>query len=45
MPGDQDFLGFCQAQESRQIVLDLSQRHLSDRALRARQANAPLLTS
>ena len=45
MPGDQDLLGFCQAQESRQIVLDLSQRYLAYRALRGRQANAPLLTS
>lgn len=45
MLGDQDLLGFCQAQESRQIVLDLSQGHLAYRALRGRRANAPLLTS
>ena len=43
--GDQNLLGFCQAQESRQIVLDLSQRRLAYRTSRGRRAGAPLLTS
>jgi hypothetical protein len=45
MPGDQYLLGFCHAQESGKIILDLSQRRLAYRASRGRQANAPLLTS
>ena len=45
VPGDEDFLGFSQAQESRQVVLDLSQRRLAYRASRARQASWPLRLS
>ena len=40
--GDENFLGRGQAQESREIVFDLSQRHLAYRASRAPRANAPL---
>ena len=43
--GDEDFLGFSQAQESRQVVLDLSQRRPAHRASRARQASRPLRLS
>ena len=38
--GDEDFLGFSQAQESRQVVLDLSQRRLAHLASRAPHAGA-----
>lgn len=42
VPRDEDLLGLGQAQESGQIVLDLSQRDLADRASRAAQASGPL---
>jgi hypothetical protein len=45
VPRDENLLGFGQAQESREIVLDLSERHLAHRTSRARQASAPLLLS
>src|SRR5213593_3786055 len=45
VPGDEDFLGFSQAQESRQVVLDLSQRRLAHLASRVRRASRPLRPS
>jgi hypothetical protein len=42
---DEDLLGLRQAQESREVVLDLSQRRLAHPASRGRQANAPLRLS
>ena len=45
VPRDEDFLGRGQAQKSRQVVLDLSQRGPAHRASRARQASGPLQLS
>ncbi len=42
---DEDLLGLGQAQESRQVILDLSQRRLANRTSRARQATRPLRLS
>lgn len=42
---DEDLLGLRQAQESREVVLDLSQRRLANPASRGRRANAPLQLS
>ena len=42
---DEDLLGFRQAQESREVVLDLSQRRLAHPASRGLRANAPLQLS
>jgi hypothetical protein len=45
VPRDENLLGLGQAQESRQVVLDLSQRRPAHRASRARQANSLLRLS
>jgi len=45
MTGDDYLLGFSQAQESRQIVLDFSQRRSAHRAFCDWRATARLLTS
>jgi hypothetical protein len=42
VPRDEDLLGFRQAQESREVVLDLSQRRLAHPASRGLRASAPL---
>ncbi len=45
VPRDEDLLGLRQAQEVREVVLDLSQRRLAHPASRDPQANAPLQLS
>jgi hypothetical protein len=45
VPSDENFLGLSQTEESRQIVLDLSQSRLAHWASRARQASARLRLS
>jgi hypothetical protein len=42
VPRDDDLLSLGQAQESRQVILDLSQRRLAYRPSRGRQASWPL---